>query len=191
MMQDQVTDGEKTACRNCCDGLDVDRREFLFATGATIVALAAPAFFASTVQARMVEYPTQKVAKLSQLKLGQPVSFRFPWDHDNCESVLLQLEVPAAGGIGPHKNIVAFNSLCTHMGWPLAADQFNAKVGIAGPCSGHWTTFDLTRYGMVVSGHATQGLPQIVLRLDGDDILASGVLGLMYGFHDNRAKPSE
>lgn len=191
MMQDQVTECEKTACRNCRDGLGVDRREFLFASGATIVAVAAPDFFASTVQARVVEYPTQKVGKLSQLTLGRPVTFRFPWDHDNCESVLLQLGVPAAGGIGPDKHIVAFNTLCTHMGWPLAADQFNAKVGIAGPCSGHWTTFDLTRYGMVVSGHATQGLPQIVLGLDGDDILASGVLGLMYGFHDNRAKPSE
>lgn len=190
-MQDQASDREKTACRDCREGLGADRREFLFAAGATIVALAAPDFFPSTVQARMVEYTTRKIAKLSQLTQGRAVSFRFPWDHDNCESVLLQLGVPAAGGIGPHQNIVAFNTLCTHMGWPLANDQLNAKVGMAGPCSGHWTTFDLTRYGMVVSGHATQSLPQIVLRLDGDDILASGVLGLMYGFHDNRVKPSE
>jgi arsenite oxidase small subunit len=38
---------------------------------------------------------------------------------------------------------------------------------------------------MVVSGHATQGLPQIILELEGDDILATGVLGLIFGYHDN------
>lgn len=51
--------------------------------------------------------------------------------------------------------------------------------------SGHWTTFDLTRHGMVVSGHATQGLPQVVLELDGDDIVAFGVLGLIFGYGNN------
>jgi arsenite oxidase small subunit len=42
---------------------------------------------------------------------------------------------------------------------------------------------------MVVSGHATQGLPQVVLELDGDDIVAVGILGLIFGFHDNQIEP--
>ena len=40
---------------------------------------------------------------------------------------------------------------------------------------------------MVVSGHATLGLPQILLEIEGDEIVATGVMGLLYGHHDNRA----
>ena len=76
------------------------------------------------------------------------------------------------------QDIVAFNSFCTHMGGPLAG-TFKADQGVAGPCPLHWTLFDLTRHGMVVAGHATMGLPQITLELDGDDILATGVMGLI------------
>ena len=47
------------------------------------------------------------------------------------------------------------------------------------------TTFDLTRHGMVVAGHATDNLPQVVLELEGDDIYAQGVLGLIYGYSSN------
>jgi hypothetical protein len=32
-------------------------------------------------------------------------------------------------------------------------------------------------------------LPQVVLELDGDDIFAVGVLGLIFGFADNTAEP--
>jgi arsenite oxidase small subunit len=46
----------------------------------------------------------------------------------------------------------------------------------------HLTTFDLTRHGMVISGHATESLPQIVLEVQGDDIYAVGVQGLVYGY---------
>ena len=35
---------------------------------------------------------------------------------------------------------------------------------------------------MVVSGHATESLPQIVLEINGDDIYAVGVMGLVYGY---------
>ncbi|MFQ5434838.1 MAG: arsenate reductase (azurin) small subunit, partial [Anaerolineae bacterium] len=66
----------------------------------------------------------------------------------------------------------------------------HGDVSIAGPCPLHWSTFDLTRHGMVISGHATQGLPQIMLETDGDDIVATGVLGLLYGYYDNRVDPN-
>jgi len=54
-----------------------------------------------------------------------------------------------------------------------------------GPCPLHLTTFDLTRHGMVISGHATDGLPQARLEVLGDDIVATGVTGLIYGVEDN------
>ncbi|MCP4617696.1 MAG: Rieske 2Fe-2S domain-containing protein, partial [Bradyrhizobium sp.] len=90
----------------------------------------------------------------------------------------------AAGGVGPDKDIVAFSKLCSHMGAPL--NGFRADHSTLGPCAEHLTVFDLRRHGMVVSGHATETLPQAVLKTDGDDIYAVGVLGLIYGFHDSR-----
>lgn len=59
-----------------------------------------------------------------------------------------------------------------------------------GPCPIHLTTFDLTRHGMVVSGHATESLPQIVLETEGDDIYAVGVMGLLHNYASNLARPN-
>lgn len=33
-------------------------------------------------------------------------------------------------------------------------------------------------------GQATQNLPQILLKVDGDDVVATGVVRLVYGFHN-------
>ena len=175
----------------CPAGLDLNRRGFLFAAGAAVVTLAAPGLFGGTVQARVATYPRQKVASLRDLKVGVPVEFRYPWDHANCDAVLLKLGRPAAGGVGPEGDVVAFNGLCPHMGWNIPATRFHADPGIAGPCPAHWSTYDLTRYGTIISGHATQALPQVVLELDpdGDTLHAVAMLGLIFGFHDNHANP--
>ncbi len=177
----------KLRCENSCGGFVLDRRDFLFAAGASLVALTIPGI--GIAQGKRANYPKKKVAALSKLKVGETVVFRYPWDQANCNMTLIKLGQEAAGGIGPQKDVVAFSSLCPHMGWEIPSKQFFADPGIAGPCPGHWTTFDLTRHGMVVSGHATQGLPQVVLELGDDDIFAVGILGLVFGFHDNRAEP--
>jgi arsenite oxidase small subunit len=39
-----------------------------------------------------------------------------------------------------------------------------------------------------VSGQAYQSLPQVLLELDGDDIYAVGVMGLLYGRNENLMK---
>lgn len=54
-----------------------------------------------------------------------------------------------------------------------------------GPCPLHLSTFDLTKFGMIVSGHATSSLPQITLEAEGDDIVATGVQGLIWGYSAN------
>jgi arsenite oxidase small subunit len=41
---------------------------------------------------------------------------------------------------------------------------------------------------MIVAGHATQDLPQIVLDVKGDDIYAKGIIGLVFGKTDNLVK---
>lgn len=174
-------------CGTPCPAGGFDRRDFLFAAGATAVSLAVVGV--GMAQGRVARYPRRKIGTFGQLQAGASVVFRYPWDHPNCQSVLLKLGREAGGGIGPGRDIVAFNGLCPHMGWGIPAAKFAADPGIAGPCPGHLTTFDLTRHGMVVSGHATQGLPQIILEAQGDDILAVGVLGLVFGFHDNLVEP--
>ncbi|MBI1906526.1 MAG: arsenate reductase (azurin) small subunit, partial [Rhodocyclales bacterium] len=58
---------------------------------------------------------------------------------------------------------------------------------VLGPCPMHLTTFDLTKHGMVVAGHGTESLPQILLEVEGDDIYAVGVMGLIYGYADNQS----
>ena len=174
-------------CERRCDLPGPDRRAFLFAAGASLVTLTLPGL--GTARAKVATYPRKKIALLSNLKVADRLTFRYPWDHANCGSVLMKLGREAGSGVGPEKDVVAFNGLCPHMGWGIPVQKFFADPGIAGPCPGHWTTFDLTRHGMVVSGHATQGLPQVVLELEGDDILAVGILGLLFGFHDNKAVP--
>lgn len=168
------------------------RRRFLLLSGATVATLALPKFLlgvpgAEGIVLQHADYPRRKVGLLSALKVGQPVEFKYPFDHPNCVDFIYRLGVPAAGGIGPARDVVAFNSLCPHQGGPLAG-RYHAKDQVLGPCPLHLSTFDLTRHGMVISGHATEGLPQIVLELHGDDIYAVGVMGLVFGFSNNLSK---
>ncbi len=175
-------------CGNVCASVKGSRRDFLFATGSSLVLLALPGL--GSAQAQRADHPRKLVvANLNELHPGVPVPFRYPWDHPNCDSILIKLGTPAAGGIGPEQDIVAFNALCPHMGWTIPGELFFHDPGMAGPCPGHLTTFDLTRHGMVVSGHATQGLPQVVLEQQGDEVFAVGVQGLLFGFFDNRIEP--
>ncbi len=173
----------------------VSRRNFLKLSGATIVTLTLPTYLQkagipATFQAQRVDYPRQSIGRLSELQPGETTSFNYPWDHQNATNILLMLDEPAGGGVGPEQNVVAFNSLCTHQGTSLSG-QFHGDIGVAGPCPLHWTTFDLTRHGMVVSGHATQGLPQIILETEGDEIFAVGAMGLIFGYYDNRVDPDQ
>ncbi len=166
----------------------VTRRRFLMASGgvtATSMILSALPGMVGELHAEVVEYPRKKIAKLSDLKPDTPFNFNYP-DKDPLHSFsfLVKLGAPAGGGVGADKDIVAFSALCSHMGGMLAG-AYRGEDKIAGPCPLHLTTFDLTKHGMVVAGHATESLPQVVLDLEGDDIYATGILGLIYGKRDN------
>ncbi len=175
----------------------ISRRSFIeglgFATGGAAVGIAIglgiPSLTddggaAGSAPAIVTAYPRVKIATLSSLTVGKVVDFNYPTEKSPAS--LFRLGRPAAGGIGPDRDIVAFATDCTHMGCPLRG-MFKADHAILGPCVCHFTTFDLTLRGMVVLGQATENLPQIVLDLVGDDIIAVGTLGLVYGFRDNLA----
>ncbi len=158
------------------DRLCMSRRQFLLSGGALVTLAALPGF--AQAQAIQAGFKRQKIAKLSALKVGEPVTFNYPFA--DVRNLLVKLGTPGGGGIGADKDIVAFNQQCTHMGGPLDG-TYKPKYQALGPCPLHLTTFDLSRHGMVISGHATESLPQIVLEVKGDDIYATGVMGLVYG----------
>ncbi len=179
----------------CASGLEPDkksacmsRRAFLFGSGAiiggTVILTNIPGMEGEAVAAEIAGYPRQLIGRLSKLKVGKPVSFRYPDKGRNSNSILVKLGAPAGGGIGPDADVVAFNTLCPHMGGLLQA-TFKPKDQAIGPCPLHQTTFDLTRHGMVIAGHATESLPQVLLELEGDKIWAVGMIGLIYGRYDN------
>jgi arsenite oxidase small subunit len=163
----------------------MSRRQFLLTGGVLVTLATAPSFaFATPMQALKADYPRVKIGRLSALKQGVPVEFSYPYP--NVRNILVKLGAPAGAGVGKETDVVAFNQQCTHMGGPLGG-TYKAQHQVLGPCPLHLTTFDLTRHGMVVSGHATESLPQIVLETQGDDIYAVGVLGLIYGYSANVA----
>jgi arsenite oxidase small subunit len=164
----------------------MSRRNFLLSGSATVVvvSLAGTPLDAQAQGARALRatYPRQRIASLADLKLGDPVAFSYPYP--DVRNIVVKLGAPAGGAIGPDKDIVAFNQQCPHMGGPLDG-TYKPQHQVLGPCPLHLTTFDLTRHGMVVSGHSTESLPQIVLELQGDDIYAVAVQGLVYGYSAN------
>jgi len=167
------------------------RRRFLLYSGTTAVAAGtiSIALFpgsAQAVQAQVVGYPRKPIARLSQLKDNQPVDFNYPDDLDNSSAMLVKMGVQAGGGIGPMRDVVAFNYLCTHQGGPLQGTYVaEGPHRILGQCPLHLSTYDLRRHGIVISGQAYQSLPQVLLELDGDDIYAVGMMGLIFGRHQN------
>ena len=167
----------------------LSRRAFLLTGSAAVVVGLGPlsASFGEGAALQVAAYPRKRIGRVSQLVEGRPITFRYPWNDFNSTNELIKLGVRAGGGVGPERDIVAFSTLCTHMGGPLAG-QFRPQYRIVGPCPLHLTTFDLTKHGMVAAGQATESLPQIVLEVSGDDqIWATGVMGLIFGYHSNLA----
>lgn len=126
-------------------------------------------------------HPRTRIGSLSAVTAEEPLFFDYPLAGQS--NILIDLGERAIGGIGEERSVVAFSNLCTHMGCPITDYQVEAKV--LGPCSCHFTTFDLAKAGQVVLGQATQNLPRVLLETDGDDIYATGVFGLISGYADN------
>ncbi|MFP4632902.1 MAG: arsenate reductase (azurin) small subunit [Halobacteriales archaeon] len=130
------------------------------------------------------KYPRMHVASLDELDVGEVVEFDYPLDGQS--NFLTKLGENAWKGEGPDGDVVAFSSLCTHMGCSVA-DQVEPENGVAGPCPCHYTTFDLEKAGMTVTGPATTDLPQVRLEVEDDSVYATGVDGLVYGYRANTA----
>lgn len=173
-----MSDGQCSNERSC-----MSRRQFLLA-GASVVVMSTLPGLAQAVTLQVKHYERRRIASLDQLKPDEPLEFKYPFDDAHSSNFVVRLGTRAGGGVGPQQDIVAFNHYCTHMGGPLQGTYKKLHKAM-GPCPLHLTTFDLTRHGMVIAGHATESLPQIVLEVKGNDVYAVGVMGLVYGRHDN------
>ena len=72
----------------------------------------------------------------------------------------------------------ASRTICPHKGFPLAYNATDKTLN----CSGHYSRFDCENGGQEIWGHATQNLPQYLLRVDAKgDIYAEGIDELLYG----------
>jgi arsenite oxidase small subunit len=165
-----------------CDKLvDAGRRAF-FARSAAVAATAVATAAIPSGGARaapslaLVTYPSNKLAKISELKPDEPKDITYP-DADS-PGVLLKLGHRVEGGVGPDGDIVAFSTLCPHKGFPL----FYATTDKSLSCPGHYSRFDVEKGGLQIFGHATQNLPQFRLVVDPKgDIYAVTVDELIYG----------
>jgi len=170
------------------------RRKFLLYSGASAAAVSTISITlfpgiseAKTMKARVVGYPRKFIARLSDLDNHEPVNFNYPDDGANTGCMLVKMgNVIAGGGIGKKRDIVAFSYLCTHQGGPLQGTyKVTGDQRTVGQCPLHLSTYDLRRHGIIVSGQAYQSLPQVLLELDGDDIYAVGMMGLLFGRREN------
>jgi arsenite oxidase small subunit len=164
----------------------MNRRSFLLTGGiaTAVVMVGIPGLPEAQTPAVVATYPRKFITKLSALKVDEPFDFEYPDEGAYAESILVKLGKEAGGGLGPQKDVVAFNYTCTHQGGPLQG-TYQAADKALGPCPLHLTTFDLTRHGIFISGQAYQSLPQVLLELEGDEIFAVGMFGLIYGRYDN------
>jgi arsenite oxidase small subunit len=166
--------------RACPKMVDAGRRKFLSgagiaAAGAAAAAVTPPAAKAAPAQAR-VDYPSNRLVNLRDLKTDEPVNVAYP-DSD-APGVLIKLGKRVPGGIGPDGDVVGFSTVCPHKGFPLAYNKSDRSLN----CPGHYSRFDCEAGGQQIWGQATQNLPQYMLRVDGNgDIFAEGVDELLYG----------
>ncbi|RNJ51112.1 arsenate reductase (azurin) small subunit [Methylocystis hirsuta] len=156
----------------------VGRRRFLESIAVVGAAAATPsagAARAAQAQAR-VEYPSNRLANIRDLKVNEPLSVAYP--DDDAPGVLVKLGRSAPNGVGPDADIVGFSTICPHRGVPLSYSGDDRTFN----CPAHFSRFDCEAGGLQIWGHGAQNLPQYFLRIDvKGDIYAEGVDELLYG----------
>lgn len=164
--------------------MNVSRRGFLKAGGVAVAGAAvAPGASAAVADAgkATLPYTPKIVAAAVRLRENVAVNFSFPDASSPC--ALVKMGTPVPGGVGPDKDIVAFSTMCTHMGCPVAYDGGTRTF----KCPCHFSIFDAEKGGQMVCGQATEDLPRIVLRYDAKsgNVSAVSVNGLLYGRQSN------
>ncbi len=166
--------------KQCQRIIDAGRRRFLTGAGLAAAGAAAATVLPETTRAASgsarVDYPSNRLANVQELRTDEPFSVTYP-DAD-APGVIIKLGKRVPTGVGPNGDIVGFSTVCPHQGFPLSFNKADRSLN----CPGHYSRFDCEAGGQQIWGHATQNLPQYLLRVDTNgDIYAEGIDELLYG----------
>ena len=143
----------------------------------------APPITATTGTSGPRQFPRVKVAQLNDLIIGQPIAFNYPLDNE--PNILVKLGTKAHGGVGPDGDIVAFSSICQHLGCiygfqapgssPACNPSYKADRPV-GYCCCHGSVYDFVNNANVISGPSPRPQPQVLLEVDtSGNIFATGM----------------
>lgn len=132
----------------------------------------------------VTKFPKVKVANLSDLGLNQTIFFDYPLVGES--NMIVKLGQQAAGGVGPHGDIVAFSVICQHLGCivgyqpPSTSPSCNSSYKASGPvgyCCCHASIYDLLNGAKVIGGPSPRPQPQVALQFDEStgDVYAVGM----------------
>ncbi len=148
------------------------RRGFLkAAAGMTAAAVVTPSLLASqnSKNGNFYGYEEKVIGLVSKIKSAGEMDFNYPDTDSPCKAVMLD------------GKIKAYSLLCTHKGCPI---MYNAtKKAFRCPC--HFSEFDAELDGQMLIGQATENIPEILVRVEDDKIIAYGIDGLIYGRESN------
>ncbi len=151
------------------------------AAGGLLAPAAAQAQHAPGATGLTLPYPRQPVGRAGGMPVNEAVAFSYPDSSSPCVAIRMGHAVP--GGVGPSQDIVAYSSMCTHMGCPV---QYQPDSQVF-KCGCHFSMFDAGHGGQMVCGQATENLPRVLLSYDAgsDTVSAVGIDGLIYGRQAN------
>ena len=159
---------EVTTNRERSMGNFVSRREFLKFTGGVAAGAAA---LPTNAEAAPAADPGAAVLSYKAKTVGKA---RFAWRQSGgvlhlsrCVLAVCARENGDAGARRrrPNQDIVAYSTMCTHMGCPVSYDS--AQRVFKCPC--HYSMFDAEKSGQMMCGQATENLPRIVLKYNDKD----------------------
>jgi arsenite oxidase small subunit len=156
------------------------RRNFLklaaAAGGAITIAAVASSIKAGVFvpqTATSLQWPQVKVANINQLSVLTPSTFNYPLT--NTPNILVKLGTAAQNGVGPDSDIVAYSSICQHLGCQYsfvkagASPVCNAAYKAAFPmgyCCCHGSQYDFVNRAKVIGGPAPRPVPMVQLQFN-------------------------
>lgn len=108
---------------------------------------------------RRGQLPVKRIARASDIKVGDSLVFNYPGEHDNC--ILVR---------SGYEGFFAYNQKCTHLSCAVVPDLAHGRLHC--PC--HNGSFEL-RTGTPVAGPPRRPLERILLELREGDLYATGV----------------
>jgi len=166
----------------------MNRRSFLKGSGIAVAIplVASTAALAKGKESRnstrtTLDYPEVAIGNSSQLPINKALNFNYPDNNSPC--AMIRMDKPVPGGVGPDRDIVAYSTLCNHMGCSLLYEPHSRTF----KCPCHFSIFDGEKEGQMVTGQATEDLPRILLSYNEDtgEVNAIGVDGLIFGRQAN------